>query len=122
MNVDRHIRNYGVLRNVDTGEILRLAPNFDNNIALLYNGTRTEPVKGFIEDYAAFFKAIKVQYTVPELTQETVMRAFLETEEQFSLEEMQTLNRAGEAVEFVMNSHSFLQRELCREQDRGLIL
>ena len=33
-NMDRHTRNYGVLRDVDSGEILSMAPNFDNNIAL----------------------------------------------------------------------------------------
>jgi len=37
-NMDRHTRNYGVLRDVDTGEILSMAPNFDNNIALFSRG------------------------------------------------------------------------------------
>ncbi|MBQ8563937.1 MAG: hypothetical protein IJ443_08655 [Firmicutes bacterium] len=43
MNVDRHTFNYGVLRNVETGDILGMAPNFDNNIALIYNGYKPEP-------------------------------------------------------------------------------
>lgn len=38
LNADRHTFNYGILRDVNTGEILRMAPNFDNNIALLSNG------------------------------------------------------------------------------------
>ena len=38
LNADRHTFNYGVLRDVDTGKVLSLAPNFDNNIALIYNG------------------------------------------------------------------------------------
>lgn len=33
MNTDRHMRNFGVIRSAETGEILRLAPNFDNNQA-----------------------------------------------------------------------------------------
>ncbi len=37
-NMDRHTRNYGVLRDMDTGEVLGLAPNFDNNIALISRG------------------------------------------------------------------------------------
>ena len=37
-NMDRHTKNYGVLRNVETGAILRMAPNFDNNIALFARG------------------------------------------------------------------------------------
>lgn len=38
LNADRHTFNYGVLRDVNTGNVLSLAPNFDNNIALIYNG------------------------------------------------------------------------------------
>lgn len=37
-NMDRHTQNFGFLRNVETGEILSLAPNFDNNIALIARG------------------------------------------------------------------------------------
>ena len=37
-NMDRHTENFGLLRNVDTGEIISLAPNYDNNIALISNG------------------------------------------------------------------------------------
>ena len=37
-NMDRHTQNYGVLRDVRTGEIISMAPNFDNNIALFARG------------------------------------------------------------------------------------
>lgn len=37
-NVDRHTKNYGILRNNKTGEIIDLAPNFDNNISLIARG------------------------------------------------------------------------------------
>ena len=37
MNTDRHIRNYGIIRSSVTGEIIRMAPNFDNNQAYLSN-------------------------------------------------------------------------------------
>lgn len=33
MNSDRHMRNFGVIRSSTTGQILRMAPNFDNNQA-----------------------------------------------------------------------------------------
>ena len=36
-NMDRHNFNYGLLRDSDSGEIIMLAPNFDNNIALILN-------------------------------------------------------------------------------------
>lgn len=34
-NIDRHNENLGVLRNIKTGQIVCLAPNFDNNLALI---------------------------------------------------------------------------------------
>jgi len=34
-NVDRHNENCGVMRDVDTGKVISLAPNFDNNLALI---------------------------------------------------------------------------------------
>lgn len=37
-NPDRHSFNLGILRDVDTGKVLRLAPNFDNNMALIARG------------------------------------------------------------------------------------
>jgi len=33
LNADRHMRNFGFIRSAKTGEVLRLAPNFDNNQA-----------------------------------------------------------------------------------------
>ena len=34
-NIDRHNENIGLLRNKKTGKIVSLAPNFDNNLALI---------------------------------------------------------------------------------------
>ena len=34
-NMDRHNQNYGLLKDPDSGKIIKLAPNFDNNIALI---------------------------------------------------------------------------------------
>lgn len=42
-NADRHTHNYGLLRDADSGTILRMAPNFDNNIALLSKGYEKGP-------------------------------------------------------------------------------
>lgn len=51
-NTDRHMRNFGVIRSSRTGEVLRLAPNFDNNQAYLANpGGRYSPalLKAFMD-------------------------------------------------------------------------
>lgn len=37
-NPDRHTNNFGLLRDVNTGELIELAPNFDNNMALIARG------------------------------------------------------------------------------------
>ena len=36
-NTDRHMRNFGVIRSTQTGAILRMAPNYDNNQAYQAN-------------------------------------------------------------------------------------
>lgn len=57
-NTDRHTDNYGFLRNPDTGEIISLSPNYDNNIALISNGLLGLPNENdtFIELFADFLK------------------------------------------------------------------
>lgn len=37
-NPDRHTFNFGILRDIESGKILGLAPNFDNNMALISRG------------------------------------------------------------------------------------
>ena len=37
-NMDRHTENYGFLRDVKSGKIVSMAPNYDNNIALISRG------------------------------------------------------------------------------------
>ena len=37
-NMDRHTNNYGLIRDISSGGIISLAPNYDNNIALIANG------------------------------------------------------------------------------------
>ena len=55
-NIDRHNENYGLLRDPDSGGILTLAPNFDNNLALIAtNTTLNDPSKdGFIKVFVDF--------------------------------------------------------------------
>ncbi len=54
MNTDRHMRNYGVIRSSETGSVLRLAPNFDNNQAFRANpGGRYSDA--MLQDYVRVF-------------------------------------------------------------------
>ena len=51
-NTDRHMRNFGVIRSSKTGDILRMAPNFDNNQAY-----RANPGGHFSDSMLRSFKA-----------------------------------------------------------------
>lgn len=72
MNVDRHTFNYGLIRDVQTGKILSLAPNFDNNLSLISRGYAKNTqrndllVKLFIEVLDEY------NYDMPILTEELI--------------------------------------------------
>ncbi len=56
-NMDRHTENFGFLRDVESGEIVSMAPNYDNNIALIsrgYPNSESRENDGFIR----FFKEL----------------------------------------------------------------
>jgi hypothetical protein len=42
-NPDRHTNNFGLLRDTVSGDFLGLAPNFDNNMALIARGYPSKP-------------------------------------------------------------------------------
>lgn len=42
-NPDRHTNNFGLLRDISTGKLLGLAPNYDNNMALISRGYPAKP-------------------------------------------------------------------------------
>lgn len=78
-NLDRHSFNLGVLRDVDTGNVLRLAPNFDNNMALIARGYPTKRSCGndlLISDFnallasGAYWKSCSDHRTLPVITEE----------------------------------------------------
>lgn len=70
-NMDRHTNNYGVLRSSATGEIVMLAPNFDNNIALIsrgYTSTQVSTKDILMSLWFDFIKANDIDFTIPTLT------------------------------------------------------
>lgn len=104
-NPDRHTFNYGVLRDIKTGKILGLAPNFDNNMSLISRGypknvkrTNDLLVKLFNE-LLEYDKSLK-QY-IPILTEEIVTSV------------IKTLNmrvKSKEIVDFVMNGYALIEK------------
>jgi len=75
-NPDRHTFNYGVLRNADTGDILGLAPNFDNNMALISRGypknitRKNDLLIKLFNDLLQHDEALKVH--IPDLTEAVI--------------------------------------------------
>lgn len=64
-NIDRHNENLGFLRNKKTGKIISLAPNFDNNLALLGYDKKLIMIPendGFIKLFIKFLKENKNAY------------------------------------------------------------
>jgi len=45
-NPDRHTNNFGLLRDIESGVIIELAPNYDNNMALISRGYPSKPKSG----------------------------------------------------------------------------
>ena len=84
-NVDRHNENCGLLRNKKSGKIISLAPNFDNNLALI---SRSEILNmnansdGFIKMFVGFLKSKAKAYELykeiklPKLTRKMVQDCF----------------------------------------------
>ena len=80
-NVDRHNENLGLLRDISNGAVISLAPNFDNNLALIATNERLNgnPAKdGFISLFTQFLdkeplaKALYHRLKFPDITLDEV--------------------------------------------------
>ena len=67
-NMDRHTKNFGILRSRQTGEILSLAPNYDNNIALISRGyvkdvsRQKDGIIRFFNDFVSENETVAAEY------------------------------------------------------------
>ena len=74
-NPDRHTNNFGLLRDVKTGELIGFAPNYDNNMALISRGYPSKP--GAKDMLISLFNELLDEYPsfteyIPEITEATV--------------------------------------------------
>jgi hypothetical protein len=76
-NMDRHTYNYGLLRDKNTGEIISMAPNFDNNIALISRGYATQAKNSanlLIELFGELLKDKNISYDLPAVSRDEVIK------------------------------------------------
>lgn len=128
-NMDRHTRNFGFLRDVESGEILSMAPNYDNNIALISRGYPNDVSRkgdGFIRFFRAFLaenpRAVQMyrEMGLPVISEETVEECLNECPQQVDSEYIKS---------FIMNGQAIIQdlihsEEISEDEDgsKGLVL
>ena len=76
-NPDRHTNNFGLLRDIESGVIIELAPNYDNNMALISRGYPSKPKSG--DMLISLFNDLMNEYPeyrkyIPKLTEELVRK------------------------------------------------
>ncbi|MBP5231560.1 MAG: hypothetical protein ILO68_07500 [Clostridia bacterium] len=86
-NMDRHTANFGFLRDVHIGDILSMAPNYDNNIALISRGYLADVSRehdGLIRVFRDFLhenpaaKELLSQMDLPQITETMIEACFAE--------------------------------------------
>ena len=129
-NMDRHTENFGLLRDVKTGKILSLAPNYDNNIALIAKGypsdvRRTHDgligfLKAFLQDCEEARELYR-EMRLPEITEDIIDECLDEIPIEVDREYIRTFilcgqDRVRELIE--------MDRELSEDEepDMGLTL
>ncbi len=74
-NPDRHTNNFGLLRDINTGKLIGLAPNYDNNMALIARGYPAKPKAS--DMLITLFNALMAEHPdykkyIPEITEDMV--------------------------------------------------
>lgn len=103
-NPDRHTNNFGLLRDTKTGKFIGLAPNFDNNMALIARGYPTNKVseKDILIVLFNELVAVYPQYRkqIPEITEELIANI---------LRKLSMKVKSKEIVNIVMTRYSLIK-------------
>lgn len=103
-NPDRHTNNFGLLRDINTGKLIGLAPNFDNNMALISRGYPAKPKSSdmlitLFNDLTASYPEYK-KY-IPELSENTVRTV---------IEKIGMRVRTRDIVDIVMGRYELIKK------------
>ena len=103
-NPDRHTNNFGLLRDTRTGEFIGLAPNYDNNMALISRGYPAKPkandllivlLNDLLDEYPEY------RAYLPEVTEEIVRD---------TIAKMGMRVRTQDVVDLVMGRYRLIER------------
>ncbi len=102
-NPDRHTNNFGLLRDTVTGEFIGLAPNYDNNMALISRGYPSKPKSG--DMLITLFRELMDVYPeyrqyIPELTEDCIRDV---------ISKIGMRVRATEIVQLVMSRYELIK-------------
>ena len=104
-NPDRHTFNFGLLRDALTGEIISLAPNFDNNMALIARGYPRE-ISRKNDTLARYFNELLVydpslRKHIPQITEGDIRAV---------LSKIKIRIRSETVIQYVMNGINLIKR------------
>lgn len=128
-NMDRHTNNLGFLRDVKSGEIVSMAPNYDNNIALISRGYLKDVSRkkdGLIRFFKEFIeenntaKQMYREMKLPIITDKIIEECLEENPIKVDEEYVKSFILNGqEIVQNIINSNELIQEN---RQDFGLML
>lgn len=114
-NMDRHTENFGFLRDVSSGKIVSMAPNYDNNIALIsrgYPNSTDREHDGLVRFFREFVRgnsaarAMLQDMELPEITDELIDECFAEIPIEVDRDFVKT---------FILNGQSVVQEIISEE-------
>lgn len=106
-NMDRHTENFGFLRDVHIGAIVSMAPNYDNNIALIsrgYPNSTDREHDGLVQFFREFLqdnptaKEMYQNMELPKITESMIDECFVEIPVEVDREFIQAFILNGQAV------------------------
>ncbi len=133
-NMDRHTENFGFLRDVQTGEIVSMAPNYDNNIALISRGYPVSTDRahdGLIRFFREFIqnnakaRSLLRDMELPTVTAEMIDECFAEIPIEIDRDFVRSfiLNGQSTIQQIISHNLSRVERDVEREdQSFGLML
>ena len=116
-NVDRHEKNFGIIRNPDSLEIMSFAPIFDNGTSLLFDGLKNEETKPFRQNRQQQLDLVTKNINIPDF--DFIKNIIIETYQSFNLPidiTSHIIYDIKENIEKITEHNQFLIQNLERDE------